>query len=93
LVILIWLLKRFVFKAFILKYFLIDNNIFDMFFSWYEGICHKKPSQDNGLESSNNIIKTRHRLRKRLPLGHYLGIFYVFYYLQLITKTSYEAMR
>jgi len=23
---------------------------------WYEGICHKTPSQDNELESNNNVI-------------------------------------
>jgi hypothetical protein len=38
---------------------------------WYEGICHKTPSQDNGLESNNNVIKTHHSLRRRLPLGHF----------------------
>jgi hypothetical protein len=40
---------------------------------WYEGICDKTPSQDNGLEANNNVVKTHHTLRRRLPLGHYLG--------------------
>jgi hypothetical protein len=40
---------------------------------WYEGICHKTPSQDNGLEVSKNVIKSHHSLRRRLPLGQYLN--------------------
>jgi hypothetical protein len=52
-----------------------ENEWLNINCGWYEGICHKTPSQDNGLEASNNIIKTHHTLRKRLPLGHYLGIF------------------
>ncbi len=31
------------------------------------------PSKDNGLEASNNVIKSHHSLRRRLPLGHYLN--------------------
>jgi len=32
---------------------------------WYEGICDKTPSQDNGLEANNNVVKTHHTLRRR----------------------------
>jgi hypothetical protein len=40
---------------------------------WYEEIAQKTPLQDNGLESNNNVIKSHHSLRRRLPLGHYLS--------------------
>lgn len=40
---------------------------------WYEGIAIRTPSTNNALEATNNVIKTHHSLRSRLPLGHYLN--------------------
>ena len=40
---------------------------------WYEGICDRTPKQNNGLEATNNVIKTHHTLRSRLSLSHYLN--------------------
>ncbi len=43
--------------------------------NWYEGYhplgC--VPSTDNALESTNNIVKTNGTLRKRLPVGQFVG--------------------
>ena len=39
---------------------------------WYEGLCDRIPKQNNGLENTNNVVKTHHTLRSRLSLSHYL---------------------
>ena len=35
-------------------------------------ICDRVPKQNNGLEGTNNVIKTHHTLKSRLSLSHYL---------------------
>lgn len=39
--------------------------------NWYEGYAHKTPSQNNGLESYNNVIKREQTLRERLDLSQF----------------------
>ena len=40
---------------------------------WYEGMYDRTTKQNNGLEATNNVIKTHHTLRSRLSLNHYLN--------------------
>lgn len=41
--------------------------------NWYEGASHQLPSTNNALESFNLVIKQEETLRKRMPLGQFLG--------------------
>jgi hypothetical protein len=40
--------------------------------NWYEGIAHNTPSQNNGLESWNHVIKKEETFRERMPLSAFL---------------------
>lgn len=40
---------------------------------WYEGAAVGFPSTNNGLESTNAVIKREHTLRERLPVGQFLN--------------------
>lgn len=39
---------------------------------WFEGLAPGYPSTNNGLESTNNVIKTIHTLKERVPLSQFL---------------------
>ena len=39
---------------------------------WYEGICYRVPSTNNGLEANNGAVKNTHTFRERAPLNQYL---------------------
>lgn len=41
--------------------------------NWYEGVAIGYSSTNNGLESTNAVIKTEHTLRERLPVGQFLN--------------------
>jgi hypothetical protein len=47
----------------------IDNNK-----GWFEGCAPCFPSTNNGLESTNAVIKRQHTLRERLPLMRFLEV-------------------
>jgi UDP-N-acetylmuramoylalanine-D-glutamate ligase len=40
--------------------------------NWYEGIAEYTPSQNNGLESHNLVIKKEETFRERMPLSRFL---------------------
>jgi hypothetical protein len=40
---------------------------------WYEGAAVGYPSTNNGLESTNAVIKREHSLRERLPVGQFVN--------------------
>jgi MULE transposase domain/SWIM zinc finger len=40
---------------------------------WYEGVDFFAPSTNNGLESTNNVIKSHYTLRERLPMHQFLS--------------------
>jgi hypothetical protein len=39
--------------------------------SWYKGASLRYPSTNNGIESTNSILKKEHTLRERLPLVNF----------------------
>lgn len=41
--------------------------------NWYEGAAVGLPSTNNGLESTNGVIKTEFTFRERKPVGEFLG--------------------
>ena len=41
---------------------------------WYEGAALNYSSTNNGLESTNAIIKAEHTMRERLPVGQFLSV-------------------
>lgn len=53
---------------------------------WYEGASDQFPSTNNGLESTNSVIKKEQTLRERLPVGQFLEVLKV----SLVEKWSYE---
>ena len=40
--------------------------------NWYEGIAEYTPSENNGLESHNLVIKKEETFRERMPLSRFL---------------------
>ena len=41
--------------------------------NWFEGAAVEQPSTNNGIESTNAIIKKEHTMRERLPVGQFLN--------------------
>ncbi|CAF1507876.1 unnamed protein product [Adineta ricciae] len=52
-----------------IEYF--ENEWLTLHRGWYEGIQHLTPSTNNGLESSNRVIKDENTFRERLPLSRF----------------------
>ena len=48
-------------------HWLLTNN------NWYEGIALGTSSTNNGIESTNGVIKRENALRERLPVGQFLN--------------------
>ena len=75
----------FLINLFIIKWSAYNNKTIDSFLNyfrtewvesrnkgWYEGICNRVPSSNNGLESNNGKIKLNHTFRERIPFNQYL---------------------
>ena len=42
-------------------------------YGWYEGAGNRMPSTNNGLESTNNVIKAKHTFRERASIAHFFS--------------------
>jgi hypothetical protein len=50
----------------------MKNKWFSTHQNWYEGLALSTPSENNGLESHNLVIKKEETFRERMPLSRYL---------------------
>ncbi len=50
----------------------MKNKWFSTHQNWYEGVALSTPSQNNGLESHNLVIKKEETFRERMPLSRFL---------------------
>ena len=51
----------------------LEKEWFLKYPNWYEGDSLGQPSSNNGLESTNGVIKRNKTLRERLPVGQFLN--------------------